>query len=243
MSKQLSKSITLSVTVEELFQSGAHIGHKTSHWNPSIKNFLHSSKSNTHIIDLFQSIEQLEAACQAVYSLGKKGQKLLFVGTKSQAAPVLTALAKEIDAPYVTKRWPGGLLTNFETISSRLKKLTEMEKTLDDQSLRAKYTKRELGKMEQSIKKLNTMLGGIKGIKRPPQAVFVVDTNLEKTAVQEATKLGLTTIAIVDTNSSPKGIDYPIVASDDNLKVIELIAREIQVAYQTGYREYLTRQK
>ena len=97
--------------------------------------------------------------------------------------------------------------------------------------------------MEQSIKKLNTMLGGIKGIKRPPQAVFVVDTNLEKTAVQEATKLGLTTIAIVDTNSSPKGIDYPIVASDDNLKVIELIAREIQVAYQTGYREYLTRQK
>ncbi|MBP6005518.1 30S ribosomal protein S2 [Candidatus Saccharibacteria bacterium] len=243
MSKQLTKSVTLNITVEDLFQSGAHIGHKTSHWNPDIKNFIHSNQSNTHIIDLFQSIEQLEAACQAAYKIGSKGHKILFVGTKSQAAPVLTSLAKEIDAPYVTKRWPGGLLTNFATISARLKKLTEMEKILADQSLRAKYTKRELGKIEQSIKKLNTMLGGIKGIKRPPHAIFVVDTNLEKTAVREANKLGLTTIAIVDTNSSPKGINYPVVASDDNLKVIELIAKEIQVAYQSGYQAYLTRQK
>jgi small subunit ribosomal protein S2 len=222
------------VDVKDLLQAGAHFGHKTSRWHPKMAPYIHSKRDGTHIIDLTKTVEALEAVLPFVTKVVSEGKQILFVGTKRQAKDIVQSAAKESGMPFVTERWLGGMLTNKQTIGERIKHLKDLESKMENGQLEAKYNKLEIQRFQEEIDQMNFTYGGVKDLAARPGAVLVVDVLNEANALREAKKLGLKTIAIVDTNADPSDITYPIPANDDAIKTIQLIMSYITSAIAEG---------
>ena len=207
--------------LRDLLEAGMHLGHKTNKWNPKMNKYIYGSQDNIHIIDLRKTISLLNNALAFIKDISKSNGSLLFVGTKSQASDIVRKYALECKQFYVNKRWLGGMLTNWETISNSLNSLNFLNKQIANTNLRLK--KKEILQMNRQIEKIEKYLGGLKDMGTTPQAIFVVDVNKDAIAVNEANRLKIPVIAILDTNSSPIGIDFPIPGNDDSRKSIDLI--------------------
>tara|TARA_A100001234_G_scaffold220017_1_gene232070 strand:+ start:679 stop:1467 length:789 start_codon:yes stop_codon:yes gene_type:complete len=214
------------VTIEQLLEAGVHLGHKTLRWNPKMKKYIFGRRDTIHIIDLTQTVELIQKALEKVYEIISNHGKVLFVSTKKQASDSIANLAKDTDQFYVNHRWLGGMLTNWGTISNSIKKLEDLNKNLSSEN--RGFTKKELLKMGTQRDKLQRSLGGIKDMKKTPEIIFVIDTNYESLAIKEAIKLNIPIIAILDTNSDPENIDYPIPGNDDARRSIELYCNLIK---------------
>src|SRR5512136_720550 len=221
------------VELEALLQAGAHFGHLTRRWNPKMKPYIFMERNGIHIIDLKKTQELLEEACNAVSNTIAEGKKPLFVGTKMQATDVMKQEALRCHAHYVTERWLGGMLTNFSTIRKSVKRLTNIEKMETDGTFE-NITKKERLFLTRERDKLQAVLSGVVEMSRLPGVVFVVDIKKEDIAVNEAHRLGIPVVAIVDTNCDPRKIDYPIPANDDALKSVQIIAKAITDAVMEG---------
>ena len=209
-----------SVTIKQLLEAGVHLGHKTFRWNPKMSKFIFGSKNSIHIIDLVQTLEMANVALNEIHKCVASGGKLLFVSTKKQAAETIANLAKDTSQFYVNHRWLGGMLTNWHTISNSIKRLKKLSADLIKEN--TGFTKKENLKMGIQRDKLERSLGGIADMKKIPDMIFIVDTNVEELAVKEAVKLGIPIVAIVDTNSNPTGINFPIPGNDDARRAINL---------------------
>ena len=207
-------------------EAGVHLGHKTLRWNPKMKKYIFGRRDTIHIIDLTQTVELIKQALEKVYETISNRGNILFVSTKKQAADNIAQLAKDTNQYYVNHRWLGGMLTNWGTISNSIKKLEELNKNLVSEN--RGFTKKELLKMSTQRDKLQRSLGGIKDMKKTPELIFVIDTNYESLAIKEAIKLNIPIIAILDTNSDPENIDYPIPGNDDARRSIELYCNLIK---------------
>ena len=215
-----------NVTIQQLLEAGVHLGHKTLRWNPKMKKYIFGKRDSIHIIDLTQTLELTKTALEKVYETILNNGKILFVSSKKQASEAIAELAKETDQYYVNYRWLGGMLTNWGTISNSIKKLKKLETDLvaDNRG----FTKKELLKMSVKKDKLQRSLGGIAEMKKVPDLVFVIDTNYESLAIAESAKLGIPIIAILDSNSNPDHIDYPIPGNDDARRAIDLYCNLIK---------------
>ena len=214
------------VSIKQLLEAGVHLGHKTFRWNPKMKEYIFGSKDTIHIIDLVKTLELTNAALIEIHKCIASGGKILFVSTKKQAAETIADLAKETSQFYVNHRWLGGMLTNWKTISNsinRFKKLTE-----DLKNENTGFTKKEVLQLTRERDKLERSLGGIADMKSTPEMIFVIDTNIESLAVKEALKLNIPIVAIIDTNSDPTGISYPIPGNDDARRAINLYCELIK---------------
>ena len=209
-----------NITIEQLLEAGVHLGHKTLRWNPKMKRYIFGKRDSIHILDLTQTLELTNAALEKVYSTVSNGGKILFISTKKQASEAISELAKNTDQYYVNYRWLGGMLTNWGTISNSIKKLKKID--IDLVSENRGFTKKELLKMNSQRDKLQRSLGGIAEMKKIPDLVFIIDTNYESLAIKESIKLGIPIIAILDSNSDPDGIDFPIPGNDDARRSIDL---------------------
>lgn len=216
-------------TLEELLAAGAHFGHRVSRWNPKMAPYIFTTKNRFHIIDLDKTLGKLKQAEEFVSSVAKRGGIILFVGTKRQAKDIIRTQAKAAGMPYVSERWLGGTLTNFKTIQRSIKKLFSREELLKSSRIDS-YTKKERLMIEREVAKNTVLFEGIRDMKKLPDAMFVVDSNADKIAVQEARLTGVPVIAITDTNVDPALIDYLIPANDDAMKTIELITSRISGA-------------
>lgn len=222
--------------LKQLLESGAHFGHRKDRWNPKMKPYIYGVRGGVHIIDLTKSLGQLMDAEKFVESTTKNGGKILFVGTKRQARPIVEKAAKEIGMPYVSNRWLGGMLTNLETIQTRVNKLKKLQNDSADNKLTG--TKKERAEKEREMEHLNRIFEGISEMQTKPDAVFVVDVLVDDIAVLEANKLNIPVIAICDTNTSPENITYPIAGNDDAVKTIGLITTRIADAARRGSELY-----
>ena len=209
-----------NVTIQQLLEAGVHLGHKTLRWNPKMKKYIFGKRDSIHIIDLTQTLELTKIALEKVHQTIANNGKVLFVSTKKQASEAIAEVAKETDQYFVNYRWLGGMLTNWGTISNSIKKLKKLE--IDLVSENRGFTKKELLKMSIKKDKLQRSLGGIANMKKVPDLVFIIDTNYESLAIQESVKLGIPIVAILDSNSNPDGIDYPIPGNDDARRAIDL---------------------
>ncbi len=216
----------MAVGLSELLEAGVHFGHQTRRWNPKMKKFIFTAKNGIYLLDLEKTASAIERARKRVSDVVRSGGNLLFVGTKKQAQEVIAREAVRCGAFYVTERWLGGMLTNFSTIKQSIKRLKDIERMKEDGTFE-KLTKKEGLYLTREAEKLQKVLSGIRDMNRLPHIVFVVDTKKEKIAVAEANKLGVDVIAIVDTNSDPDVITYPIPGNDDSLRAIALITKEI----------------
>jgi small subunit ribosomal protein S2 len=214
------------ITLQQLLMAGAHFGHLKRRWNPKMKPFIFMERSGIYIIDLNKTLNNLLQACKAIAKIVQSGEKVLFVGTKKQAKDIIKVEAERCGMPYVTERWMGGTLTNFTTIKKSVKHLKNLEKMATDGSY-DNLLKKEILDVEREKEKLEKSLGGIKDMARIPGGIFVVDTKKEAIAVAEARKLNIPVFGIVDTNSDPDPIGYPIPANDDAFKSISLIVHTI----------------
>jgi small subunit ribosomal protein S2 len=215
-----------SITIQQLLEAGVHLGHKTLRWNPKMKKYIFGKRDSIHIIDLTQTLELINIALEKVYDVISQNGKILFISTKKQASESIADLAKKTDQYYVNYRWLGGMLTNWGTVSNSIKKLEKLN--IDLFSENRGFKKKELLKMSVQRDKLQKSLGGITSMKKIPDLVFVVDTNYESLAIKESIKLGIPIIAILDTNSDPEGIDFPIPGNDDARRSIELYCNLIK---------------
>lgn len=220
-------------TMQELLEAGVHFGHKSSRGNPRMQQYIYGAREGVHIIDLAQSEKLLREACEFAYELGKNGKNLIFVGTKKQAKSIVEESAKSADAMYLSEKWVPGFLTNFDEILKNIKKMTDV-KEQKEKGLLSKYTKKEQLLMSREVDKLESIFGGVKGIQQVPDAIFIVDTVKESTAVKECIRKGIKLIATADTNSDPKLIDYPIPGNDDAIKAIKVVADAIANSYAAG---------
>ncbi len=209
-----------NLTIQQLLEAGVHLGHKTLRWNPKMKKYIFGKRDSIHIIDLTQTLELTKLALEKVYQTIANNGKILFVSTKKQASEAIAEVAKETDQYFVNYRWPGGMLTNWGTISNSIKKLKKLE--IDLVAENRGFTKKELLKMTVKKEKLQRSLGGIAEMKKVPDLVFVIDTNYESLAIAESSKLGIPIIAILDSNSNPDNIDFPIPGNDDARRAIDL---------------------
>ena len=209
-----------SVTVKQLLEAGVHLGHKTFRWNPKMEEFIFGSKNSIHIIDLVQTLEMVNKALLEIHKCITSGGKILFVSTKKQAAGTIANLAKDTSQFYVNHRWLGGMLTNWKTISNSIKRYKKLSKDLKKEN--TGFTKKENLKMGIQRDKLERSLGGIAEMTKIPNMIFIIDTNVEDLAVKEATKLSIPIVAILDTNSDPTGINFPIPGNDDARRAINL---------------------
>ena len=215
-----------NVTIQQLLEAGVHLGHKTLRWNPKMKKYIFGKRDSIHIIDLTQTLELTKTALTKVFEVISKNGKILFVSTKKQASEAIAEVAKETNQYFVNYRWLGGMLTNWGTISNSIKKLKKLE--VDLVSENRGFTKKELLKMSVKKDKLQRSLGGIADMKKIPDLVFIIDTNYESLAIQESVKLGIPIIAILDSNSNPDGIDFPIPGNDDARRSIDLYCNLIK---------------
>lgn len=227
-------STKTDVDIKALLEAGAHFGHKTSRWHPKMAPFIHSKRGENHIIDLTKTVEQLGVAMDFVEKAASKGQQILFVSTKRQAKDIMQETAESINQPFVVNRWLGGMLTNTTTINARIKRLKELEAKMASGELAAKYNKLEVQRYQEQIDAMNINFGGVKELHGRPGAVFVADCLEDFNAVNEAIKLGIPVIAIVDTNADPSKITYPIACNDDAIKAIQLVVGYIKSAYEQG---------
>ena len=208
------------ISIEQLLEAGVHLGHKTLRWNPKMKKFIFGKRDSIHIIDLTQTLELTNVALEKVHNTISAGGKILFISTKKQASEAIASLAKDTNQYFVNYRWLGGMLTNWGTISNSIKKLNKINSDLSSEN--RGFTKKELLKMSGQRDKLQRSLGGIMEMKKVPELVFIIDTNYESLAIKESIKLGIPIVAILDTNSDPDGIDYPIPGNDDARRSIDL---------------------
>ena len=208
------------VDIKQLLEAGVHLGHKTLRWNPKMKKFIFGEKNSIHIIDLTQTVDFIKNALTQVHKVISGGGKLLVVSTKKQASEQVSDLAKETNQYYVNHRWLGGMLTNWNTIQNSIKRLKKLNDQLSKENLG--FTKKEMLKFGKEKEKLQRSLGGISEMKKTPDLIFIIDTNIESLAVAEAKKLGIPIIAVLDTNSDPTGIDFPIPGNDDARRSINL---------------------
>ncbi len=208
------------VDIKQLLEAGVHLGHKTLRWNPKMKKYIFGEKNSIHIIDLTQTVEFIKNALLKVHKVISAGGKLLVVSTKKQASEQVSELAKDTGQFYVNYRWLGGMLTNWNTIQNSIKRLKKLDDQLSKENLG--FTKKEILKFGKEREKLKRSLGGISEMKKPPDLIFIIDTNVESLAVAEAKKLNIPIIAVLDTNSDPTGIDFPIPGNDDARRSINL---------------------
>jgi len=227
----------LSIGIKELLDSGVHFGHQTRRWNPKMKPFIFDARNGIHIIDLSKSLAQLEAACNYLSTTVRKGGKVLFVGTKKQAQQAIKEIAKDCGQFYVTERWLGGTLTNFNTLKRSIARLKEIEKMDADGTL-AKYGKQEQAVIRREAARLQKYFDGIRGMDRIPAAMFVVDIKREHNAVAEARKLKVPVVAIVDTNCDPDLVDFPIAGNDDAIRSVRMILATISQAVTLAQAEF-----
>ncbi|MDG2061200.1 MAG: 30S ribosomal protein S2 [SAR86 cluster bacterium] len=221
------------ITLEDLLEVGAHFGHQTKYWNPRMEEYIFGVRNKIHIHDLNLTLESLPPAIEFVKSLASKNNKLLFVATKRTASKIIETEASRCGMPYVSQRWLGGMLTNYKTIRSSIKRLEDLIVQKEDGTF-SKLTKKEGLKIEREINRLERSIGGVREMGGLPDALFVVDVKLESIAVTEARKMGIPIIGIVDTNSDPEGIDYVIPANDDSMRSIGLFTRAISDACLEG---------
>ena len=224
------------VTFEELLDAGCHFGHLKRKWNPAMAQYIFMEKNGIHIHDLNKTLVKLDEACAAAKQISKSGRKILFVATKKRAKETIAEYAKSVNMPYVTERWPGGMLTNFFTIRKAVKKMSDIDKLMGGVQF-DNLAKREKLQIQRERAKLEKNLGSISDLSRLPAAVFIVDILKEHIAVAEARRLNITTFAIVDTNSNPNLIDFPIPANDDASKSIAVIMKAICEAIAEGAEE------
>ena len=215
-----------SVTIKQLLDAGVHLGHKTFRWNPKMSPYIFGSKDSIHIIDLVQTLEMTNVALHEIHKCIVAGGKILFVSTKKQATETISALAKDTSQFYVNHRWLGGMLTNWKTISNSIKRYKKLSEDLKKES--TGFTKKEILKMGKQRDKLERSLGGIADMKKTPNMIFIIDTNVEDLAVKEAVKLRVPIVAIIDTNSDPTGINFPIPGNDDARRAINLYCELIK---------------
>lgn len=222
------------VDIKQLLEAGAHFGHKSSRWHPKMAPYIHSKRNGSHIIDLTKTVDELEKALKFLEKTAQDGKQILFVGTKRQAKDILKKAAQDTNMPYVTERWLGGMLTNRNTINVRIKHLKDLEAKMESGQLAAKYNKLEVQRFQEEIDEMNHNYSGVKDMAAKVGAVFIVDIIEEDNAVREARKLHIPIVAIVDTNTDPTLVDYPIPANDDALKTIQLITDYVTAAVTAG---------
>ncbi|WP_348787504.1 30S ribosomal protein S2 [Leifsonia sp. NPDC080035] len=221
------------VTMRQLLDSGVHFGHQTRRWNPKMKRFILTERSGSYIIDLQQSLAYIDKTYEFVRETVAHGGTILFVGTKKQAQQAIAEQATRVGQPYVNQRWLGGLLTNFQTVSKRLARMKELEE-LDFEGTTSGFTKKELLIKKRELDKLHKSLGGIRNLSKTPSAIWVVDTKKEHLAIDEAKKLGIPVIAILDTNCDPDEVQYPIPGNDDAIRSVSLLTRIVADAAADG---------
>lgn len=231
------------VDTKQLLEAGAHFGHKTERWHPKMSQYIHSKRNGIHIIDLTKTEDCLIRALDFIAKVASRDQQILFVGTKRQAKEIVKQTAIDLNMPYVTERWLGGMLTNWNTIGERVKYLQTLENRMASGELANKYSKLEVQKFQEEIDQMNILYGGIKELNKSPGAVVIADIVHDDNAVKEANKLKIPTVAIVDSNANPSVITYPIPANDDAIKTIELIMSYIKNAYLAGKSEAKTTKK
>jgi len=226
-------------TMRQLLEAGVHFGHHTRRWNPRMAPYIFGVRNNVHIIDLQQTVPMLYQAMQAVRNVAAEGGRVLFVGTKRQASTNIAEAAKRCGQYYVNHRWLGGMLTNWKTISNSIRRLRVVEEQLADQNVG--LTKKELLQLTRERDKLERALGGIKEMGNLPNILFVIDTNKEDIAIREASKLNIPVIGIIDSNSSPQDIDFPIPGNDDSLRAINLYCEMMSESVIDGLQEEMVR--
>ena len=225
--------------IKQLLEAGVHFGHQTKRWNPKMKKFIFGSRSGIYIIDLEKTEECINKARDFLMDITSKGEYVLFVGTKKQAQEVMHQEAMRSGMYYVTDRWPGGMLTNFATIKKSINRLKEIEKMREDGTF-TQLTKKEVARLEKELAKLNKNFSGIVPMERMPKAIFMVDSSKEDTAVKEARRLNIPIIALIDTNSNPNLIDYPIPGNDDATKSIKVVANILTDTIIEGRKKFLS---
>jgi len=228
--------------MKQLLEAGVHFGHQTRRWNPKMQQFIFMDRNGIHIIDLQQTVGRLNEAYKFVEQLAADGGTILFVGTKKQAQEAVAEEAKRCNMFYVNHRWLGGMLTNFQTIQSRIRYLRELEARRDRGDFE-RLPKKEVQRLQDDMTRLERILGGIKDMKRLPNAIFIIDTRKERTAVLEARRLEIPIIALADTNCDPDEMDYPIPANDDAIRAVRLLCAKIADAAVEGRRELEAQQK
>ena len=223
-------------THQELLEAGVHFGHLRRKWNPKMSNYIFGEKNGIHLIDLNSTLATMDRAGNAMRQIARAGKKILFVATKKQARDVVTACDKEVNMPYVTDRWQGGMLTNFNTIRRSIRKMQNIERMLEDGTLDS-VTKKERLTLTREHEKMSKVLGGISEMGRIPNAIFVVDIVHEHLAVAEAKKLNMRTFGIVDTNADPSSVDYPIPGNDDASKSVGILINYLTDCIKQGLAE------
>ncbi len=225
------------VTMRQLLDSGVHFGHQTRRWNPKMRRYIFTERNGIYIIDLQQSLEFIDKAYEAVKTTVAHGGTVLFVGTKKQAQEAIAEQATRVNMPYVNHRWLGGMLTNFSTVSKRIERMKELEQLDFDDVAGSQYTKKELLLLRREHEKLEKTLGGIRNLTKAPSLVWIVDTKKEHLAVDEAQKLNIPVVAILDTNADPDEVAFPIPGNDDSIRSVNLLTRVIADAVAEGLLE------
>jgi small subunit ribosomal protein S2 len=232
-----------NVDIKQLLEAGAHFGHKTERWHPKMAQYIHSKRGGSHIIDLTKTVANLETALAFIEEVASKNKQILFVGTKAQASDIVRKLATDTGMPYVTERWLGGMLTNWNTIGAQIRHLVDLETKMASGDLAHKYNKLEVQRFQEEIDSLNVLYGGIKELNARPGAVVIFDIVNDVNALREANKLKLPVVALVDTNANPTAVDYPIPCNDDAIKALQLMADYFQAAVETGKAKSKTPEK
>lgn len=234
-------------TIQELIEAGVHYGHKTMRWNPKMAPYIYGERNSIHIIDLQKTAPLLKRALAVIYEVAKDNGRILFVGTKIQASDIIESAAIRSGQYYINHRWLGGMLTNFGTVSKSIKTMIDMEQKLSDQEAAdldpelqtVRLTKKERLDLSRKVEKLRKSLGGIREMGGRPDLLFVIDTNKENLAITEANKLGIPVVAVIDSNSNPDGVDYPIPGNDDAIRSINLYCDLVSEAILAGMKESL----
>lgn len=222
--------------IKQMLDAGVHFGHLTRKWNPNMAPYIFMERNGIHIIDLYKTQAKLEQTGEALAKIAASGRKILYVATKKQAKEIVAEAASDVNMPYITERWPGGMLTNFVTIRKAVKKMQGIDKMKEDGTFET-LSKKERLQVDRQRAKLEKQLGSISDMTRLPGALFIVDINKEHIAVAEADKLGIPTFAIVDTNSDPQSVDYAIPANDDATKSIEIMVNKVTEYVKQGLAE------
>lgn len=224
----------MSADIKQLFEAGVHFGHQTSRWNPKMAKYIYGKKDGIHIINLDQTVVQLDRASDFLKEVAGRGRQVLFVGTRKQTKEIVKSAAESVGMPYVTERWLGGMLTNQHTIVSQIKKLKLLEKRMASGELANRYSKLEVQRIQEEIDTLNIRYGGIKEMRGKPGAMVVLDAVTDRNAITEAQKLRVPVVAVCDSNANPTGIDYVIPANDDALAGLRLIVDQLAEAVKDG---------
>lgn len=211
------------IDMMEMLRAGVHFGHKKSKWNPKMESYVYAIRDNVHIINLQATVEKLQEALKFIKDIVQKGGIVLFVGTRRQAKAPVKSAAEKCGMPYVIERWIGGTFTNFKVILGRIKKLKEMEEERDSEEFK-KFTKKEQLEFSRNLERIEKKLGGIRNLKKLPEATFVIDINKDILAIKESRKLGIPIVALADTNTDPTTVDYPIPSNDDAIQTIKMMA-------------------